>query len=200
MTCPRRQRIRSIRAVRAFPRVILVIAAVAAAALMSGCVIRMPAVAPTSAPALGPSATADRPTGSDTVGCEGFGASMTTLLLTVRADAGGRPIEEWIAAYRVLAFSVGANALVELRAGRVVGGVRTLAVAPGAQLALALRADRPGEVRVESSALRFQVGPDSITRVAFSAPRRTGPRRVLGPDGATVLLLDVREPPGVRAP
>ena len=127
MTCPRRQRIRSIRAVRAFPRVILVIAAVAAAALMSGCVIRMPAVAPTSAPALGPSATADRPTGSDTVGCEGFGASMITLVLTVRADAGERPIEEWIAAYRVLAFSVGAHALELREGGKLQAALKDLA-------------------------------------------------------------------------
>ena len=52
---------------------------------------------------------------------------MTTLLLTVRADAGGRPIEEWIAAYRVLAFSVGAHALELREGGKLQAALKDLA-------------------------------------------------------------------------
>lgn len=117
------------------------------------------------------------------VSCGVLGASGRSALIGRIELAGAGPGS---------AAAVGSAALVQLRRGLPEGGVRVLRVRPGEPVALAVRSDRPGEVALESSALRWQVGPGLIARARFAAPAETGRRRLLGPDGATALVLDVR--------
>jgi len=66
------------------------------------------------------------------------------------------------------------SALLQLRDGRPIGrdgGPLAIEARRGDRVALALRADRPDELRIEGYGLAVQVGPGTIARLAFRADR-----------------------------
>lgn len=85
------------------------------------------------------------------------------------------------------------SGLIQLRGGRVEGGVRTLRARAGDEVALAVRADRPVELRLSGLGIAQQVGPGLVSRFSVVVERPGTYRAVAG--GRTVgrLVVDPRK-------